>query len=69
MKTGLFTVLVLLAGLTSPPTVRQEKGDAARKQIDWLCDWPQALAEARRTERPIMLVFGAPACEGVPGMW
>ncbi len=68
MKTKLFTVLVLLAGFALTATA-QEKVAGAKKQIDWLCDWPQALAEAKRTERPILLAFGAPACEGVPGMW
>ncbi len=68
MKTTCFSVLALLAGFGSPAAA-QEKVEPAKKQVDWLCDWPQALAEARRTERPILLTFGAPRCEGVPGMW
>ena len=68
MKTKLFTVLALLVGVASPGAA-QERVDPAKKQVDWLCDWQQALAEAKRTERPILLAFGKPACEGVPGMW
>ncbi len=68
MKTKLFTALVLLVGLATP-AASQAPVDAAKKQVDWLCDWQQAVAEAKRTERPIMLAFGKPACEGVPGMW
>ena len=31
--------------------------------------WYGNLAEARRSGRPILLVSGAPACLGVPGVW
>ncbi len=68
MKTKLFTVLALLAGFASPATSQEQVGKA-KQQVDWLCDWQQALAEAKRTERPILLAFGKPACEGVPGTW
>lgn len=68
MKTKFFTVLALLVGFASHGAA-QEKVDPAKKQVDWLCDWQQALEEAKRTQRPILLAFGKPACEGVPGMW
>ena len=31
--------------------------------------WKQALAEARQTYKPILLVAAAPSCGGVPGVW
>lgn len=37
--------------------------------IGWIPSWNQALAEARQTNKPIMLMSGAPACGGVPGVW
>lgn len=37
--------------------------------IQWFGTLGRGLAEARRTNRPILLVSGAPHCSGVPGMW
>ncbi len=68
MKTNALPVLALLVCGVLPAT-SQEQVRKPKTQVDWLCDWQQALAEAKRTERPIMLAFGAPSCEGVPGLW
>ena len=37
--------------------------------IAWFGTWEDGLAEAKRTERPILLVSAAPHCHGVSGMW
>ncbi len=37
--------------------------------IGWIPTWNQALFEAKQTNRPILLMAGAPACGGVPGVW
>ncbi len=42
---------------------------AADKEIGWIPTWQQALAEARQTYKPILLMAGAPSCGGVPGVW
>ncbi len=42
---------------------------AADDGIGWIPTWQQALAEAKQTNKPILLVAGAPQCGGVPGVW
>jgi hypothetical protein len=37
--------------------------------INWYGVLDEGLAEAARTERPILLLSAAPQCAGVPGMW
>ena len=37
--------------------------------IAWFGTWEAGLAEAKRTDRPILLMSAAPQCHGVPGMW
>jgi hypothetical protein len=37
--------------------------------IQWFATWDSALAEAKRTVRPILLVSAAPHCAGVSGIW
>lgn len=38
-------------------------------RIAWYGTLASGLAEAKRTQRPILLVSGAPQCLGVPGIW
>ncbi len=56
--------LLLLAGVVFPASAR-----AADEGIGWLASWNQGLAEARQTNKPILLMSGAPECGGVPGVW
>lgn len=37
--------------------------------IAWFGTWDAALAEAKRTQRPILFMSAAPQCQGVPGVW
>ena len=37
--------------------------------IQWFATWEQAKAEAKRTQRPILLTSAAPHCRNVSGMW
>ncbi|MBY0231652.1 MAG: thioredoxin family protein [Gemmataceae bacterium] len=37
--------------------------------IQWFATLESAQAEAKRTERPILLVSAAPRCAGVSGIW
>ena len=38
-------------------------------RIAWYGNLADGLAEAERSGRPILLISGAPACLGVPGVW
>ena len=71
------STLALLLALSTPAAVAQEpcpvdptsqRGCAART-VAGLPTWSLAVAEAERTGRPILLVFGVPAHEGTPGVW
>jgi hypothetical protein len=76
--------LVLIALLASAPFARaQGRGaDGPRDRgplevitaptkagIAWIEGWTAAKAEAKRSERPILLMSAAPACGGLPGAW
>ena len=37
--------------------------------IQWYGTLDSGLEAARQSGRPILLVSGAPACHGVPGVW
>lgn len=39
------------------------------QRVAWHGTWAAAKAAAAATERPILLVFAAPHCGQVPGMW
>jgi uncharacterized protein YyaL (SSP411 family) len=59
----LLLILVLIAQMLCASAY------AAQDGIGWIPTWKQALAEARETNKPILLMSGAPACAGVPGIW
>lgn len=70
----LMAVLVAVAAFQEPPgrgrppgpgLVEPSKGD----HIAWFGTWEAGLAEAQRTQRPILLVSAAPHCHNVPGIW
>ncbi len=41
----------------------------APPKIAWYGTLKSGLAEAKRSQRPILFVSGAPQCLGVPGIW
>ena len=45
------------------------KAPASKTGIQWYASWAQAQAEAKRTQRPILLTSAAPHCRNVSGMW
>ena len=71
----LVAAVALLGALQEPPPgrgrppgpglVTAPKGD----RIAWFGTWEAGLAEAKRTQRPILLVSAAPHCHNVPGIW
>lgn len=61
----LFGVLALVLILGSPASA----GETASGGIQWFATWEQAAAEAKRTQRPILLISAAPHCRNISGMW
>ena len=41
----------------------------AGESIAWYGTLDAARAEAKRTDRPILLISARPECRGVPGFW
>lgn len=63
-----FAALAFLQQPPRPPgpgLVEPQKGE----RIAWFGTWEGGLQEARRTQRPILLVSAAPHCHGVSGIW
>ena len=57
-------------GLGGPrPDEIYEDVEAAPARIAWYATLDSALAEAKRSKRPILFTSAAPACTGVPGVW
>jgi hypothetical protein len=42
---------------------------SAGDKISWYGTWSQAKAEAKRLNRPILLLSAAPQCHNVSGIW
>jgi uncharacterized protein YyaL (SSP411 family) len=64
MNMKLRKFLVLFAAL-----MMSQAAHAATEGIGWIPTWKQAVSEARLTNKPILLMAGAPSCGGVPGVW
>lgn len=69
------TTLLLGLALTMPavaqgprPGVTQDWAKVEQR-IAWHGTWNGTLAAAKASGRPILLVFAAPHCGLVPGMW
>ena len=69
---------LLLAALIAAPLSAQDRLGGGRDVttegttepgIAWYGVLEHARQEAARTGKPILLMSGAPACSGVPGMW
>ena len=52
---------------SSPPAITAT--ETSEPRITWFTQWNQAVKEAERLNRPILLQGAAPVCSGVPGMW
>ena len=51
-----------------PNEIYEEVAEAPAR-IAWYATLESALAEAERSQRPILFTSAAPACTGVPGVW
>ena len=71
MFTAIVGSLALAATAASQgprPGITQDWGKVEQR-IAWFGTWEAATAAAAATDRPILLVFAAPHCSQVPGMW
>lgn len=78
-RSMLRTLLLLLSLLAIAPAVDAQRRGGGRDSaaieatddpgIAWFGSWEGALAEAKRTGKPILLFSAAPQCRAVPGMW
>ena len=67
-------LLATAAGLNAQRDGRRSDSIGVRTEpdaagISWFGTWDGALAEARRTHRPILLMSATPTCSTVPGVW
>ena len=77
MQTPLLALALTLAPVAAPavPLPPGPKGPLAthvpptEPGIAWFGTWEGALAEAKRTQRPILFMSAAPQCHEVPGVW
>ena len=78
--TVLITTLLLFAPYSLGPNSRPQNledsspsaitaTETSEPRITWFTQWNQAVTEAERLNRPILLQGAAPVCSGVPGMW
>jgi hypothetical protein len=65
-KPWVIAILLVAAFFAAPQVSLAQLGEQG---IAWIPTWKQALAEARQTGKPILLMAGAPSCGGVPGVW
>ncbi|MGB0954039.1 MAG: hypothetical protein ACPG31_12530 [Planctomycetota bacterium] len=72
----LTSLLLFAAPQTStpppPPEINLREAppvEAPEARIQWFGTLEQGLAEAKRTNRPIMMTAAAPFCRGVSGKW
>ena len=64
-------LIALSVWSAAPASAAQEAEATTRVEagVAWYGDWDAALAEAQRSQRPIMLQFVRPACQGVSGVF
>lgn len=65
LRTLLATGLVL----GGPAVANDSDSPKLQPRIAWYGTLKSGLAEAERSNRPILLVSAAPHCTGVPGIW
>lgn len=73
--TKLFGLSLAIAAFVAPSTAQGPRPGITKAwgkvehRIAWHGTWDGALAAAKATGRPILLVFAAPHCGLVPGIW
>lgn len=64
MKTLIHTVVMALTGVCSLVCAQE-----VPPKIAWYATLESGLAEAQRSNRPVLLISAAPQCLGVSGIW
>lgn len=62
-------LLAIAAQDQTPAMTTAIQEDAAPMRIQWFGTLEQGLAEAKRTNRPILMTAAAPSCGGIAGEW
>jgi len=57
------------ATTVNDPASDSSESPDLRERIAWCGTWQSAQREARRSQRPILLIAAAPFCHSVPGIW
>lgn len=69
MKTTILCLAFLLAFSIVQDECSAQRDTGDKEKLAWYGTLDSAMAEAKRTERPIFLVAARPECRGVPGKW
>ncbi len=64
-----FAVATALAAAWSPRLPTAVAEDQVAPRIAWYGTLASGLAEAKRSNRPILFISAAPQCLGVSGIW
>lgn len=62
-------LLAIAAQEPAPSQTTAIQEQAAPARIQWFGTLEQGLAEAKRTNRPILMTAAAPSCGGIAGEW
>jgi len=67
----LFVSIVSISCARTPDEAKSASGHQSKTtpKIAWYGQLKDGLAEAKRSQRPILLVSAAPQCQNVSGMW
>ena len=67
---AIIAVATTVLGVTyGQPAQDDGPADGVVAKIAWYSTLESGLAEAKRSQRPILLISAAPQCLGVPGTW
>jgi len=67
MKAPQSLIAVVFLGAVALAPAQKDSGKHGK--IAWHGTWKGGLAEAQRTDKPILLISGVPQCHSVPGVW
>ena len=56
-------------GPPTPTTVGENPQDIGDAGVAWYTTWETGLAEAKRSNRPILFMSAATTCSGIPGVF
>ena len=69
MQFGFFAAIAIAVGFAYAPAAPGQNQEPDAPRIAWYATLKAGLAEAKRSQRPIMFTSAAPQCVGVSGIW